>query len=141
VRRQLPVARTRSPLRRGLGLVSLASRDDLPVAGLEPESVLLGPVLVDRELADADALIGRANDNVSALQTRALAIAGLAAIRGNSAEATAVQEALAVARGATTAAGIAEETDRSLRAICAHDRSNILNGCDLTSEEEVEHDT
>jgi len=49
VRRQLPVARTRSPLRRGLGLVSLASRDDLPVAGLEPESVLLGPVLVDRE--------------------------------------------------------------------------------------------
>jgi hypothetical protein len=44
-----PLHRLGALLRRGLGLVSLAGRDDLPVAGLEPESVLLGPVLVDRE--------------------------------------------------------------------------------------------
>jgi len=49
VRRQRPLHGLAALLRRGLGLVSLASRDDLPVAGLEPESVLLGPVLVDRE--------------------------------------------------------------------------------------------
>jgi tetratricopeptide (TPR) repeat protein len=76
-------------------------------------------------IAAADPLLALADENVAAMQARALALAGLAAATGDPAQATATAEAFARTRS-ITAAGVAADTRRLLDAITFHDRSGLL---------------
>ena len=60
------------------------------------------------------------------MQTRALALSGLAAVADNPARAAEAGKAFARARAVTSAAGVAADTRRLLDKIAGHDRSGIL---------------
>ena len=85
-----------------------------------------------RALSDAvtaaDALLALADRNVAALQARALALSGLAAVTGDPALATKAGEAFARAHAITSAAGVAADTRRLLDKVVCYDRSDILAG-------------
>ena len=74
----------------------------------------------------ADALLALADSNVAALQARALALSGLAAVANDPGRAAEAGEAFARARAVTSAAGVAADTSRLLDKIACHDRSGIL---------------
>ena len=77
-------------------------------------------------LAAAGVLLALADRNVAALQARALALAGLAAVTGDPARATEAGDAFGRADAVTVAAGVAADTRRLLDQIASHDRSGIL---------------
>jgi tetratricopeptide (TPR) repeat protein len=78
-------------------------------------------------LTTADAQLALANTNVAALQARALALSGLAAITRNATQANEAMEAFAQADTvAGRAAGITADTRRLLDLIVAQDQSGIL---------------
>ncbi len=77
-------------------------------------------------VAAADALLALADGNVDALQARALALSGLAAVTGESARATQAMDAFARARAVTSATGVAADTRRLFDQITCHDRSGVL---------------
>ena len=77
-------------------------------------------------LVAADALLAPEDRNVAALQARALALSGLAAVAGDPARAVEAGEAFVRARAVTSAAGVAADTRRLLDKIACHDRSGIL---------------
>ena len=77
-------------------------------------------------LTAADALLALADNNVAALQARALTLSGLAAATGDPARATEAVEAFARAHTITSAAGVAADTHRLLNMIVSHDRSGVL---------------
>jgi hypothetical protein len=76
----------------------------------------------------AEALLTLADRNVAALQARALALSGLAAVVGDTALATKAGEAIARAHAVTSAAGVSADTRRLLDKVVCHDRSDILAG-------------
>ena len=84
-------------------------------------------------LIAADALLKLADNNVAALQARALALAGLAAATGDPARASEAVQAFTHAR-ATSAAGVAADTQRLLQTITAHDQSDVLTELTATHE-------
>ena len=77
-------------------------------------------------LAAADALLALSERNVSALQVRALALSGYAAVSGDAAWAGEAAEAFGQARAVTTAAGVVADALRLLDAIVAQDSVGIL---------------
>src|SRR5262249_55058111 len=77
-------------------------------------------------IVSADALLALADRNVAALQARALALSGLAAVTGDQARAKEAVEVFTQARSATSAAGVAADTRRLLDQIARHDRSGTL---------------
>jgi tetratricopeptide (TPR) repeat protein len=83
------------------------------------------PLFRDAELA-ADELLALTDRNVAALEARALALSGLAAIAGDQARATEAEEAFTRARAATSAPGVVADTRRLLDMITAHDQSGVL---------------
>ena len=86
-----------------------------------------GPVLNDA-ISAADAQLALADRNVTALQARALALAGLAAATGDPARASEASQAFARARAVTSAAGVAADTQRLLKVIAASDQSGVIAG-------------
>jgi tetratricopeptide (TPR) repeat protein len=120
-------------------LTATTGRQELPYPAVEPTLRLLeGLALLElrrpgesvRAFSDAvtaaDALLALADSNVAALQTRALALTGLAAATGDPARAAETGRAFARAYAVTDAAGVAEDTRRLLDQIARHDRSGIL---------------
>jgi tetratricopeptide (TPR) repeat protein len=77
-------------------------------------------------LAAADALLALAGSNIAALQTRALALSGLAVAAGDPARAGEAVQAFNRADAITTAEGVVADTRRLLDAIAARDRSGVL---------------
>jgi tetratricopeptide (TPR) repeat protein len=77
-------------------------------------------------LTSADALLAFADDNVAAVQARALALSGLAAATGDPGRAAEAAEAFARARNIASAAGVAADTHRLLKAIASRDQSGVL---------------
>ena len=79
-------------------------------------------------IAAADALLDLADRNVAALQARALALSGLAAISGRPDRATQAEEAFTQACAVTRAQGVTETTRLLLDEIARYDRSDVLTG-------------
>jgi tetratricopeptide (TPR) repeat protein len=77
-------------------------------------------------VASADAQLALAHRNIAALQARALALSGLAAVTGDATRAGQASEARGSADTLTTAAGVVADTDRLLALIAVHDRAGIL---------------
>ena len=77
-------------------------------------------------VAASDALLALADRNVAALQARALALSGLAAVTGDPGWATQAAGAFARAHAVNSAAGVTADTRRLLGKIASHDRSGIL---------------
>jgi tetratricopeptide (TPR) repeat protein len=120
-------------------LAAAAERRELPYPVEEPTMRLLeGLALLELDrageavrvfndaLTAADALLALADSNVAALQARALALSGLAAATGDPGRAAEAAEAFAGAHNITSAAGVAADTHRLLKAIASHDQSGIL---------------
>ena len=114
-------------------------RRDLPYPPEEPAMRLLeGLALLElgrieesvrvfnEAVTAADTLLALADRNVTALQARALALSGLAAVAGDQALAAQAGEALGRAGALTGAAGVAADTRRMLDQIARHDQSGIL---------------
>jgi tetratricopeptide (TPR) repeat protein len=74
----------------------------------------------------ADALLALADNNVAALQARALAVSGLAAATDSPAQAVEAGKAFTEARAVTSAPGVVAGTRRLLEQIASHDRSGVL---------------
>ncbi len=79
-------------------------------------------------LTAADALLALADNNVAALQVRALALSGLAVAAGDPARASEAVGAFTRVDAVTSAAGVAADTRRLLDVIASHDRSGVLAG-------------
>jgi tetratricopeptide (TPR) repeat protein len=118
---------------------AIAARRELPYPVEEPTMRLLeGLALLGLHRLDegveafsdavtaADALLALADRNVAALQARALALSGLAAVTGDPARATEAMQAFVRADAVTSAAGVAADTRRLLDGIAAYDRSGIV---------------
>ena len=144
-----PTVKARSDLSRAhlqsgdpaAALAAMAKRRELPYPAEEPTLRLLeGLALLELHRADegvralstgltaANALPALTDRNVAALQARALALAGLAAVTGDPIWAADAPEAFARAHTSAGAAGVAADTQRLLKTITAHDRSGILTG-------------
>jgi hypothetical protein len=142
-----PAIRARSALARAqlqLGdpaaaLATIVARQELRYPTEEPTMRLLeglallsthrideGVRAFSEALTTADALLALAGSNTAALQARALALSGLAAVTGDPARATEAVQAFAQAYTITGAAGVAADTHRLLNAITSHDRTGIL---------------
>jgi hypothetical protein len=119
--------------------LAAAAARELPYPAEEPSMrllealALLGLHRVDESMrafgdavTTADALLALADRNVAALQARALALSGLAAVTGDAARATEAMQAFARVHAVTTAAGVAGGTRRLLDGIAAYDRSGGL---------------
>jgi tetratricopeptide (TPR) repeat protein len=74
----------------------------------------------------ANALLGLANNNIAALEVRALALSALAVATGDPSEATKAEEAFARTHTITRATGVAAETRRLFHKIESHDQTGIL---------------
>jgi tetratricopeptide (TPR) repeat protein len=79
-------------------------------------------------LAAADALLALADNNIAALQARALALAGLVAATGDPARASGAKQVFTHAQAITRAPSVAADTHRLLKMIAAHDQSDLLTG-------------
>ncbi len=77
-------------------------------------------------LTAGEELLALADRNVAALQARALALSGLAALTASPERATQAGQAFAQLRTATTATGVTADTRRLLTMIASHDRAGIL---------------
>ena len=78
-------------------------------------------------LTAAEELLALADGNVAALQARALALSGLAAVTASPGKATQAMQAFTQLRAVTTGAGVAADTRRLLTVIASHDRAGILS--------------
>jgi tetratricopeptide (TPR) repeat protein len=120
-------------------LTAAAAWRDLPHPAEEPTMRLLeGLALLEMRqgheivqafrgaLTAADTLLILADSNVAALQTRALALSGLAVATGDPATTKDAAMAFARSQAATSPPGVASDTRRLLNQIARHDRSGIL---------------
>ena len=82
----------------------------------------------------ADALLVLANSNIAALQTRAVALSGLATATDNPAQAGQAAEAFARAHTVTNVPGVAKDTQRLLNTIASHDHSGVLANIRIMQE-------
>jgi tetratricopeptide (TPR) repeat protein len=78
-------------------------------------------------LTAADAMLALVDRNVAALRVRALTLSGLAVAAGDPIRAKEADEAFARAHAVTSAAGVAEDTNRLFNAITCRDSSGILS--------------
>jgi len=120
-------------------LAAATKQSELPYPAEEPTMRLLAglallgldraseavPALSDA-LTAADALLALADQNVAALQARALALAGLPVATGDYGRASEAVQALTRLPSATSAAGVAADTRRLLDVIASHDHAGIL---------------
>ena len=120
-------------------LAAVTARRDLPYPALEPVMRLLeGLALLELNragqaeqaftdaLTAAEELLGLADGNVAALQARALALSGLAAVAADPDRAAQATQAFTQLRTVTTGAGVTADTRRLLTVIAPHDRAGIL---------------
>ena len=120
-------------------LAATTARQGLPYPAEEPAMRLLeGLALLELDhleesvrafheaVTAAGTLLALADRNVAALQARALALSGLAAVVGDLALAAEAGEAFGAADALTGAAGVAADTRRMLDQLARHDQSGIL---------------
>jgi tetratricopeptide (TPR) repeat protein len=120
-------------------LAAAAAARDLPYPAERPTVQMLAAVALLQlhranesaqafpdALTGADTLLALADNNVVALQVRALALSGLAAVTSEPPPATDAAEAFARLQAVTSAAGVAADTRRIFETIATYDKTGVL---------------